>query len=75
MLFRSLLARESELTRLQTGLSAQQESIKNRERALEDAERILERETALPPAPYVSFSEGLDAFVGAAERKLRSASP
>jgi hypothetical protein len=57
-----LLAREAELLRLQAGLAAQQESIRRRERALDDAERLRERETALPAAPYVSFTEGLDAF-------------
>jgi hypothetical protein len=63
-----LLAREAELLRLQSGLGAQQESIRRRERALEDAERLRERERALPATPYVSFTEGLDAFSGGRPR-------
>ena len=58
-----LLAREAEVLRLQSGLASQQESIRRRERALEDEERMRERETVMP-VPYVSFSEGLDAFSG-----------
>lgn len=58
-----LLAREAELVRLQSGLAAQQESIRRRERALEDEERLRERQTVMP-VPYVSFTEGLDAFSG-----------
>ena len=50
--------------RLQTGLAAQQESIRARERALDDEERLRQREAALPAHPYVSFTEGLDAFTG-----------
>jgi len=63
-----LLAREAELLRLQSGLAAQQESIRRRERALEDAERLRERERGLPATPYVSFTEGLDAFSGGRPR-------
>jgi len=59
-----LTAREAELVRLQTGLAAQQESIRARERALDDEERLRQREAAFPAHPYVSFSEGLDAFTG-----------
>jgi DNA repair exonuclease SbcCD ATPase subunit len=59
-----LLAREAELLRLQSGLGAQQESIRRRERALEDAER----QRDVPTTPYVSFTEGLDAFSGARPR-------
>jgi hypothetical protein len=55
-------AREAEVLRLQAGLAAQQESILARERSLEDAERMQEREQARPTAPYVSFAEGLDAL-------------
>ena len=54
--------------RIQAGLATQQESIRRRERALEDAERLQEREQALPAMPYVSFSEGLDAFTGGRPR-------
>jgi hypothetical protein len=50
--------------RLQTGLAAQQESLRRRERALEDAERALTRETAAPATPHLSFSEGLEALTG-----------
>jgi len=64
----ALLAREADLLRLQSGLATQQESIRRRERALEDAERMRERETVLPAVPYVSFSEGLDAFSGGRQR-------
>jgi len=60
-----LQGREAELLRVQAGLAAQQESVRRRERALEDAERVVERETIAPPAPYVSFSEGLEALTGA----------
>jgi chromosome segregation ATPase len=59
-----LTAREAELVRLQTGLAAQQETIRARERALDDEERLRQREAALPAHPYVSFTEGLDAFTG-----------
>jgi hypothetical protein len=63
-----LIAREAELLRLQAGLAAQQESIRSRERALEDAERLRQREAALPAHPYISFSEGLEAFTGGRAR-------
>jgi hypothetical protein len=63
-----LTAREAELLRLQAGLAAQQESIRARERALEDEERLRQREAALAAHPYVSFSEGLDAFMGRRSR-------
>ena len=64
----ALLAREADLLRLQSGLATQQESIRRRERVLEDAGRMRERETVLPAVPYVSFSEGLDAFSGGRQR-------
>ena len=64
----ALLARETELLRIQSGLANQQEGIRRRERALEDAERMREREAALPAVPYVSFTEGLDAFSGGRRR-------
>jgi predicted RNase H-like nuclease (RuvC/YqgF family) len=57
-----IAAREAEVLRLQAGLAAQQESLRARERALEDAERVQEREQGRPAVPYVSFAEGLDAF-------------
>lgn len=63
-----LIGREAELLRLQAGLAAQQESIRARERALEDAERLRQREAVRPAHPYVSFSEGLDAFTGGRPR-------
>lgn len=63
-----LIAREAELLRLQAGLAAQQESIRSRQRALEDAERLRQREAALPAHPYISFSEGLEAFTGGRAR-------
>jgi multidrug resistance efflux pump len=63
-----LAAREAELLKLQAGLATQQESIRRRERALDDAERLQERERAVPAAPYVSFSDGLDAFTGGRPR-------
>jgi hypothetical protein len=53
---------------MQSGLANQHEGIRRRERALEDAERIRERATTLPAAPYVSFTEGLDAFSGGRQR-------
>ena len=55
-----MIGREAELLRLQAGLAAQQESLRRRERELEDAERIRERGAVLPTVPYVSFNEGLD---------------
>jgi hypothetical protein len=63
-----LMAREAELVKLQAGLAAQGESIRRRERALEDAEVRRDREAALPATPYVSFNEGLDAFAGSRTR-------
>jgi hypothetical protein len=63
-----LAAREAELLKVQAGLAAQQESIRRRERALDDAERLQERERALPAVPYVSFSDGLDAFTAGRPR-------
>ena len=60
-----LQGREAEVLRVQAGLAAQQESVRRRERALEDAERVVERETIAPPAAYVSFTEGLEALTGA----------
>ena len=59
-----MIGREAELLRLQAGLAAQQESLRRRERELDDAERIREREAVLPAVPYVSFSEGLDTLAG-----------
>ena len=62
------LVREAELLRVQANLASRDQGIKRRERALEDAERLKDRETALPTLPYVSFSEGLDAFTGSRPR-------
>jgi hypothetical protein len=62
------MAREAELLRVQAGLAAQQESIRTRERALDDEERLRQREATLAAHPYVSFSEGLDAFTGGRAR-------
>ena len=62
------VTREAELLRVQAGLAAQQESIRRRERALEDEARLREREAALPAVPYVSFTDGLDAFTGGRSR-------
>jgi hypothetical protein len=56
------------LLRVQAGLATQQEGIRQRERELEDAERLQERERVLPTKPYVTFSEGLDAFAGTKHR-------
>jgi chromosome segregation ATPase len=64
----ALVAREAELLRVQAGLATQQENIRRRERELDDAELLQERERALPSVPYVSFSEGLDALTGARRR-------
>ncbi len=66
---RELQARESEVVRLQAGLAAQQESLRRRERALQDAEREREREAVRPVAPYVSFNEGLEALTGTRPRR------
>jgi chromosome segregation ATPase len=64
----ALLAGEAELLRVQAGLASQQESIRRRERELDDLERLQERERAVPAVPYVTFTEGLDAFTGGRSR-------
>jgi uncharacterized protein (DUF3084 family) len=67
-----LHGREAELTRMQGALAARQEELRRRERRLEDAERVRERAALQPVAPYVSFSEGLDALAGGSEPDRRS---
>jgi uncharacterized protein (DUF3084 family) len=67
-----LLAREAELSKLQAGLAARQEELRRRERRLEDAERLRERVAAQPIAPYVSFTEGIDALAAGGRRERES---
>ena len=49
---------------MQGALAAREEELRRRERGLENAERLRERAAlaAVPLDPYISFSEGLDAF-------------
>jgi hypothetical protein len=51
---------------MQGALASREEQLRRREREIEDGERLRERAAvaAEPLNPYVSFSEGLDAFTG-----------
>ena len=67
-----LVAREADVIRAQGALAERQEELRRRERDLDDAERLRERAALRPAAPFVSFSEGLDAL---AERSTPSRWP
>jgi hypothetical protein len=64
-----LVAREAELTKLQSALAARQEELRRRELDLEDAERVRERAALQPVDRRVSFSEGLDSLSGGRGRR------